>query len=381
MNYKMNSETNYKTNSKMSYKLRHNSSSKKAISKITVPKTFLITGGAGFLGHNLARFLLKKGRSVRTIDLAPFDYEELKDKVTHFSGDIRNKEILSRAMNGADVVVHTAAGLPLWKPKEIMSVNIDGTHAVLETALKLNVARVVHISTTAVYGIPDHHPLFETDKVDGVGPYGKSKIIAENICKSFRNKLCIPILRPKTFIGRGRLGVFDILFDWIRRGKNIPIIGRGNNRYQLLHVEDLNQAIWLASTVIKKKANDTFNIGAEEFGTMKNDYQALLNYAGFKKQVIGTPAKPLIVVLRLLEKLGISPLYKWVYETADKDSFVSIEKAKKILDFKPQFSNVDALIDSYKWYLEHYKEYQGKSGVTHRVPWKQGILSFVRGFF
>ncbi len=342
--------------------------------------TFLITGGAGFLGHNLARFLLKKGCAVRTLDLAPFDYPEIVG-VQHFQGDVRDKNALRRAAAGADVIVHAAAGLPLWKPAEIMSVNIDGTRAVLEVAEELGIGRFVHISSTAVYGIPDHHPLYETDRMDGVGPYGKSKVEAEKICESYRDRLCVPILRPKSFIGAGRLGVFDVLFDWIRRGKNIPIVGRGNNLYQLLHVEDLNEAIWLAATKSADVANSTFNIGAEKFGTMRQDYQALLDHAGFGKRVIGTPPQLAIGALRFFEFLHISPLYKWVYETADKESFVSIENARKVLGWHPKYSNVDALIDSYKWYLAHYKEYEGKSGVTHRVPWKQGILSIIRMFF
>lgn len=344
-------------------------------------KTFLITGGAGFLGHNLARYLLSKGCSVKTIDLETFDYPELNSKVEHFKGDVRDKDLLRAAMKGVDVIVHTAAGLPLWKPEEIRSVNIEGTKAVFETAKELGIERVVHISSTAVYGIPDHHPLLEDDKMDGVGPYGESKVVGEQIAASYRKDLCVPILRPKSFIGAGRLGVFDVLFDWVRRGKNIPIIGWGKNLYQLLHVEDLNEAIWLSSTLPEEKVNDTFNIGAEKYGTMREDYQKLLDYAGFGKKVVGTPAKPLIMTLRTFELLGISPLYKWVYETADKDSFVSIEKAKKTLGWAPKYSNVDALTENYDWYLKNYKEYQGKTGVTHRTPWKQGILAVIRAFF
>jgi len=342
--------------------------------------TFLITGGAGFLGHNLARFLLGKGHAVRTIDLIPFDYPDIKG-VKHTIGDIRNKDALRRAAAGCDIIIHAAAGLPLWKPAQIRSVNIHGAKAVFEVAEELGIERVVHISTTAVYGIPDHHPLYEHDRLEGVGPYGESKVIAERIAESYRNRICVPILRPKSFIGKGRLGVFDVLFDWIRRGKNIPLVGWGNNLYQLLHVEDLNEAILLAATKPAKTANTTFNIGAEKFSTMKRDYQALLNHAGHGKRVIGTPPWLVINILRVLEALRISPLYKWVYETADKDSFVSIEKAEKVLGWKPRYSNVDALIESYTWYMQHYREYQGKSGVTHRMPWKQGILSIIRAFF
>jgi nucleoside-diphosphate-sugar epimerase len=77
------------------------------------------------------------------------------------------------------------------------------------------VDRVIHVSSTAVYGVPDHHPLFETDPLIGVGPYGEAKIAAEQLCVEFRQKgLCIPILRPKSFVGPERLGVFALLFDW-----------------------------------------------------------------------------------------------------------------------------------------------------------------------
>src|SRR3989304_2166725 len=131
----------------------------------------------------------------------------------------------------------------------------------------------------------------------------------------------------------------------------------------------------------KETVNDTFNIGAKEFTTMKEDYQAVLDCAGFGKKIRGFPAAPMIWTLRVLEALNLSPLYKWVYETASKDSFVSIEKAEKVLGFKPKFSNKDALLRNYKWYLDHIDEFKNKTGISHRVPWKQGILKFAKIFF
>ena len=82
-----------------------------------------------------------------------------------------------------------------------------------------------------------------------------------------------------------------------------------------------------------------------------------------------------------MEALNLSPLYKWVYETASKDSFVSIEKAERVLGFDPKFSNKQALVRNYEWYLEHLGDFEGQSGVSHRVPWKQGILGLAKGFF
>ena len=238
------------------------------------------------------------------------------------------------------------------------------------------------ISSTAVYGIPDHHPLFENDKLVGVGPYGEAKVEAEQVCERYRAKgLCVPILRPKSFVGPERLGVMAIYFDWIRRGKNIPIIGNGKNKYQLLDVEDLCSAIHLCLTKPEKKVNDTFNIGAKEYTTMKEDFGAVLEFRGAKKRVIPIPAGPVIFILRVLEKLHLSPLYRWVYETAPCDSFVSIEKAERILGFAPKYSNKDALIRNYKWYMANYESFKNTTGVSHRVPWKEGILRLVSWVF
>ena len=342
----------------------------------------LVTGGAGFLGINLIRYLVQRNHDVTSLDISDFDYPDVKNKIKIINGDIRNYTIVESAMQDVDIVVHTAAALPLYTPEEIYTTDVKGTSLLLHEAFMKKIDRFIHISSTAVYGIPDHHPLYETDKLDGVGPYGKAKIDAENYCLEFRGKrMCVPIIRPKSFIGPERLGVFALFYDWAKDGKNFPMIGMGNNRYQLLDVEDLCDSIFNCITLPKEIVNDTFNIGAKEFTTMKEDYQAVLDYAGFGKKIIGLPAAPLIVALKFLEKLNLSPLYKWVYETASKDSFVSIEKAEKLLGFSPKYSNKDALIRNYKWYLENIDSFKDQSGISHRVPWKQGLLSLAKKFF
>jgi len=198
----------------------------------------LIDGGSGFLGINLTRYLLERGHQVRVLDLVDFDYPE-KSKIEFTQGDIRNMETVEGCMQGIDMVVHCAAALPLYSKEDIFSTDIDGTKNLLAAAQKFNVQRFVHVSSTAVYGIPDHHPLVETDKVDGVGPYGEAKIKAEEACVEYRNKgMVVPIIRPKSFIGPERLGVFALFYDWARTGHGFPMIGSGNNRYQLMDVED-----------------------------------------------------------------------------------------------------------------------------------------------
>jgi len=344
-------------------------------------RTYFVTGGAGFLGINLVRHLLARGHQVVSYDMSAFDYPE-KDRVRCETGDIRDFDALKKAMEGAQIVVHTAAALPLYSPEDIHTTDVDGTRNVLQASLDLGVERMIMISSTAVYGVPDHHPLYETDQMIGVGPYGKAKIEAEGVCQEFRAKgMCVPIIRPKSFIGPERLGVFALFYDWAKDGCGFPMIGSGNNRYQLLDVEDLCDAIYLCATLDREIVNDVFNIGAKEFTTMKEDYQAVLDYAGHGKKIRSLPEKPVIWTLKLLEKLKLSPLYAWVYETAAKDSFVSIEKAEKVLGFKPKHSNKDALIRNYQWYLNNLASFEHSTGVSHRVPWNQGILKIAKKFF
>jgi len=342
-------------------------------------QTFLITGGTGFFGCHMAAELLKRGEKVKLLDLAPLTEPDLIGRVENYQGDVRDKMILERLMEGVDVVIHAAAALPLAPKKEIVTTTVDGTKLVLATAKKAKVKRVIYISSTAVYGVPMKHPIYETDERIGVGAYGIAKIEAEKACEASRKAgLVVTIIRPKSFIGTGRLGVFQILFDWVRRGCRIPVIGDGSNRYQLMDVEDLTQAIWLAATKPAAKANDTFNVGAKVFHTVEEDFVEMFKHADSKSRVLKTPAKLIKGTLLVLEKLRLSPLYAWVYATADTDSFVSIAKIEKHLGWKPKYSNAQTLIRTYDWYRKHYQEYEEKTGITHRVAWKQGALKIAR---
>lgn len=285
-------------------------------------------------------------------------------------------------MAGADIVIHTAAALPLYTPEDIYTTDVVGTRNLLKQAQEYGVKRFIHISSTAVYGVPDHHPLYETDPVDGVGPYGEAKVEAEAVCKEFRaNGICVPIIRPKSFVGPERLGVFAIFYEWASEGRSFPMIGSGKNRYQLLDVEDLCRAILPCITLPEEEVNTAFNIGSKQFATMRQDYQAVLDEAGFSKCIVPFPAGPVIFALKILEALKLSPLYPWIYETASKDSFVSIEKAQGVLGFDPQYSNQEAMIRNYRWYLANKDTFIPGEGVSHRLPWKQKALKLLKVFF
>jgi nucleoside-diphosphate-sugar epimerase len=336
---------------------------------------WLVTGGAGFLGINLVRHLLARGDEVVSLDREPFDYPE-RGRIVEVRGDIRRRDDVLRAAHGATIVVHAAAALPLYTPEQIHTIDVEGTRTVLAAAQDAGCARVVHVSSTAVYGVPDHHPLVETDAVHGVGPYGIAKVEAERVCLAARAaRQVVPIVRPKSFVGPERLGVFALLYEWAREGRDFPILGRGANRYQLLDVEDLCTAIVLAATV--DNANDTFNIGAAEFTTLREDFQAVLDAAGHGRKIRSIPIAPALAVLRVLERAKLSPLYPWIYETVTEDSFVAIDKAQTQLGWRPRYSNREALVRNYRWY-EANADRLGAAGVTHRAPWKQGALALAK---
>jgi nucleoside-diphosphate-sugar epimerase len=314
-----------------------------------------------------------QGHEVRTLDVVPID-DPIDRDVTEIHGDMRDPSRARELCDGADLLIHAAAALPIrGSRREIMSVNVDGTAALLAAARDAEVRRVVYISSTAVYGVPKVHPIAEDFPLEGVGAYGESKIACEGLVRAA--PLESVIIRPKTFLGPERLGVFEILFDWIRDGRRIYVLGRGDNRYQLLAVEDLVDAIVRASTA--HVAGDVFNVGATEFGTVRSDLEALIAHAGTSSCLRPIPARPAEVALRALELAKLSPLGAWHYKTASRNSFVDVSRAERLLGWHATKSNAETLVENYDWYVAN-RAGMHAAGVTHRVPWNQQALAWLK---
>ncbi len=343
-------------------------------------KKVLITGGAGFLGCHLSRELLKKGYEVTIFDKSGLEAKDLIGKVNEVKGDIRDKIKIEGAIRNHLYIVHAAAALPIQRTKEtIYSINITGTKNVLEASLKNKIKRVVFISSTAVYGVPKHLPEKENSPLDPIGYYGESKVAAENLCKKYMAKgLEINILRPKTFLGPERLGVFELWFEAIYNHKRVFILGDGNNPYQLLAVSDVVNAIILALT--SKVKNEIFNLGAKDFQTWRKDLGAIIKYAQSKSVITGLPVFPSQLLLAFLEKLNLSPIAAWHYKTLPVPSYVSIEKAERNLHWHPEKSNQQILVENYKWYEKNRNHLMNKTGITHRVGWNFKLLNLISRF-
>jgi nucleoside-diphosphate-sugar epimerase len=341
----------------------------------------IITGGCGFLGVHLARQLLKQRYEVTLLDLANLDAKDLIGKVKVIKCDIGDKHKIEKAIKNHDYVVHAAAALPILREKKIIfDVNINGTKNILESSLKNKAKRLVFISTTAVYGVPRHLPEAETNPLDPIGYYGESKVAAEELCLKYMKKgLSINILRPKSFLGPERLGIFELWFEAIYSGKGVFILGNGNNRYQLLAVSDVVNAIIKA--LENKVDGEIFNIGAKEFQTWNKDLGSVIKFAKSKSRIIKLPTLPSQIILGILEMLNLSPIAAWHYKTMPVDSYISTKKAEKLLGWKPEKSNEKLLIESYEWYSKHRNEIINKVGMTHRVGWNFKLINLIKNIF
>lgn len=345
----------------------------------------LVTGGAGVLGKALATTLAKRGEQVSTVDVR--SWPAALSGVRHIVADIRDADRMRPAVRGVDAIVHCASGLPSYPASTIRSIIVEGTRSVLDAALEAAVPRVVYTSTTSVYGLPTVIPTPETYPREPVDPYGASKVEAEKMCERLRGAgMCIPVLRPKTFLGPGRMGLFAMLFEWAEEGHNFPLLGGGRVLTQMCATEDVVDAVIAVLDAPVDVANDTYNIAAAEFGTLRDDFQAVLDAAGHGKRVVSVPARPAAAVLQVLSAMRLSPVYRRLAYKLMADSYVSIEHARERLGFQPRYSNRQAILAAYEWWRANRKvgarrPSHRSGGQTHDDPWRQRALALAKAVF
>lgn len=340
-----------------------------------------ITGGAGVLGRNLIQRLIQDGHQVTSLDLTFIPGHTGYRQIV---GDIRDAGAVRSTISGADVVIHAAAALPSYKPAQIRSISVEGTRTVMAACHAAQIKRVVHVSSSAVYGLPDTVPTPEDYPRERVDPYNCAKIDAELICEDYRDKgMCVPILRPKTFLGPHRLGIFSMLFEWADEGHHFPLMGGGHYRSQMLDVVDLVEVVGTVLRLPDALVNSEFNVAAIKFTTLHDDFQAVLDAAGHGKKIVPIPARPAIGALRVLEVLRVSPVYKRLIYKLSRDAFVSTARAEQILGFAPKHSNQDAILRTFRWWQEQKSSEQAvvRAGRTSREPWKQGVLGLAKAVF
>ena len=339
----------------------------------------LITGGSGYLGSSLIKFILPKVSSVTNFDI--IKPKNIQKEVKFIKGDICNQESIIEASKNIDVIYHNIAKVPITKNKNLFTeVNEKGTKNLLEAAKINGVRKVIYISSSAVYGIPEKVPILENDQRTPVETYGVSKKKAEDICYHYieNHGLDISIIRPRTILGENRLGIFSILFEWINKGKDIPVLNNGENFYQFVHIEDLNQATYKCSLI---KGSDTFNIGAEKFGSMYNTISSVINHASSKSQIKNVDNNFFLKIAYFLSRINLIPLQEYHFKVYGKSVYFDISKAKSVLNWKPKYSNAESIIKSYDNYLKIKKEMNSNSFSPHNSILKKGMLKYAHFFF
>lgn len=336
----------------------------------------LVTGGSGFLGSNIARRLVERGEKVRILDL--WESDDLPEGIEYIHADINDTKAVRRAMSGVDYVHHNVALVPLSKAGgDYWKVNVDGTRIALDEARKAKVKMFCHMSSSAVFGCPDIMPITNDTAREPIEIYGRAKKAGEDLVFSaMENGMKASIIRPRTIIGTGRLGIFEILFDWIRDGANIYIIGEGNHPFQFAHVNDISDAS-INSCLLEKPG--AYNVGALEFGNLRDDLQFLCDYAGTGSRVKSLPVGLAINSLKILDSLGLSPLSPWHYLTYHKPFFFDSKAAFEALDYSPVCSNQRMMTESYDWFIKNYDAADVKQDSSaHKKPVKQGILKLLK---
>ena len=333
----------------------------------------LITGGSGYFGSLLVNKLLKNGFQCRIIDLNEYIGNP---EVEFIKGDIRDIKLLHKACKNIDVIFHNVAQVPLAKDKNLFfSVNVEGTDNILKSALSSKVKKLIYTSSSAIYGVPEKNPVNEEMTPVPKEDYGKAKYEAEKLCEGYINKgLDVIMIRPRTILGHGRLGIFQILFEWIRSGNNIPVLGKGDNLYQFIHADDLADAI--ISTSKNNIKSGLYNCGTDRFGTMRESLENLCEYAKTGSKVKSVPFNLAIKGMEISSALGISPLGSYHSLMYGRSMYFDISKAKEELAWKPKFSNDEMFIESYNWYCENrYKLADiNIAGSHHQSKVKEGIL-------
>jgi nucleoside-diphosphate-sugar epimerase len=334
----------------------------------------LVTGGSGYFGSLLVQRLVGRGDTVRVLDVS--DATDRPAGVELVLGDIRDRSVVEAAVTGCDVVYHNVAQVPLAKdPALLRTVNVDGTRILLESAARSAVGKVVHTSSSAVFGVPDSNPVLPTTVPKPQEAYGHAKLAAEWAClDAARTGLDVSIVRPRTILGHGRLGIFGILFDWIADGADPIVLGSGSNRYQFVHADDLADACIAAASV---SGPGVFNIGTDRFGTMFETLESLCRHAATGAVVRSLPVGPTQLAMRLSAALGATPFAPYHWLMYSKSMWFDIEHARQQLGWEPLWSTDDMFSQSYDWFVAHRAE--AASGASrHRRSATQGALAALK---
>jgi dTDP-glucose 4,6-dehydratase len=314
----------------------------------------VIFGGDGFVGRYLARDLLAEGEQVLICDLRRSDLP-IYEQAQFLQVDITSRDAVATVPIAADDIVHNVAARmlhPIIRRRDryeyFYSVDYHGAVHIVEAMERAGCDRLVQFSTDMVYGPIQTAPPIRTDHPRvPIGEYSASKKALEDFCIGKRSQgLKVSIFRPRLINGPGRVGILGNLFRLIRHSLPVPLIGNGRNRYQMVSVFDCASAAVCSAR--KGVVNGEFNLGSEDPPTVRELLGDLIRHAGSRSILVPTPATPLKVMLRTLDRINLPLLVPEQFEIADADYVVDIEPTRRLLDWRPMHSDRDMMLEAYR---------------------------------
>lgn len=304
---------------------------------------FLVTGGAGFIGSHLVNHLVERGESVRILDNFSTGKDEniktLKDRVSIFVGDICDTDLVRKAVNGVDYVLHQAA-LPsvprsINDPISSNRTNVCGTLTLLIESKNAGVRRFVFASSSSVYGNPKNMPVDETFPSDPLSPYAVTKLSGEYYAKIYSKIYGLEtiglryfnVFGPRQDAKSQYSAVIPIFTSRILNGKNPIIFGNGDQSRDFTYIDNVVEANMLAVTA-KDVSGEIFSIACGERVSLNEMVSLFKTY---------------------LNK-DIKPEYAPPRPGDINHSFANITKAEKLLGYKPKVLFREGLERTIDWY-------------------------------
>jgi dTDP-glucose 4,6-dehydratase len=252
-----------------------------------------------------------------------------------------------------DVVYHLAArhlgsGVPgRGRQAWFDEVNVHGTRNLLLAMRRSGASRLIFFSTDMTYGLPQALPVTPDHPQVPLGPYGRSKVVAEQIVRDAVKEGYVKatILRPRFIVGPGRYGPLAILFSLIASNLPVPMIGDGRNRWQMISVND---CVRVSRRVVEADfPPGPFNIGSESPKTLREVLREIIRYAGSRSWTFATPSRLVKRILAMLDASGRPIMYPEQYLTADVDFYMDTSTTRAGLNWSPEDDDIETLTAAY----------------------------------
>ncbi len=342
-----------------------------------LPRRALVTGGAGYFGGVLARFLADRGVAVCSLDRLADPAPD--PRIVDAGADLRDLGAVRRVLASKgpfDAVFHCAAlmGHERPDPNDLRESNVEGTRHLAEACVEAGVRKIVYTSSICVFGRAYDHLVSEDEPTCPIEDYGRSKLEGERVLASFAGRIDTDVLRCPTIVSAGRLGLLAILFEFAREGRRIYLIGDGSNCYQFVYAQDLAEACLRSA---RADGSRVYHVGSDGVKPLREVYAAVIEAAGSRSRLVSLPEKPSIAALAALYRLGISPLGPYHFRLIAGTFVFDTARIKSELDWRPTMTNDAMLVEAYR-YFEREDTSRSEGLAAHRQSAKMGILRLVK---